>query len=120
MTNPNFAEEDEKPLDAAQLRLQAKLKRLLFWSTGVMVLGLVAVFAAIFYRVTRADVKPAVAWDRPIVAEVPLPDGARVVDTRLDGNRMTVTLEGPRGAAILLVDLETMKVMRRLELNAAK
>ena len=120
MTNPNFAEDEEKPLDAAQLRLQAKLKRLLFWSTGVMVLGLVAVFAAIFYRVTKADVKPAVAWDRPLIAEVALPEGARVVGTTLDGTRMTVTLEGPKGAAILLVDLETMKVTRRLELTPAK
>lgn len=120
MTNPNFAEEDEKPLDAAQLRLQAKLKRLLFWSTGVMVLGLVAVFAAIFYRVTRTDVKPAVAWDRPVIAELPLPEGGRVVATTLDGNRMTVTLESPKGAAILIVDLETMKVVRRLELTPAK
>jgi hypothetical protein len=120
MTNPNFAEEDEKPLDAAQLRLQAKLKRLLFWSTGVMVLGLVAVFAAIFYRVTRTDVKPAVAWERPIVAEVPMPEGGRVVSTTLDGNRMTVTVESPKGAAILVVDLETMKVIRRLELQAGK
>lgn len=120
MTNPNFAEEDEKPLDAAQLRLQAKLKRLLFWSTGVMVLGLVAVFAAIFYRVTKADVKPAVAWDRPVIAEVPLPEGGRVVDTRLDGNRMAVTVEAPKGSAILIVDIETMKVVRRLELTAGK
>lgn len=120
MTNPNFADDDEKPLDAAQLRLQAKLKRLLFWSTGVMVLGLVAVLSAIFYRVTKADVKPAVAWDRPIVAELPMPEGGRVVDTKLDGNRMTVTVESPKGAAILVVDLETMKVVRRLELAGAK
>jgi hypothetical protein len=120
MTNPNFAEDDEKPLDPAQLRLQAKLKRLLFWSTGVMVLGLVAVLAAIFYRVTKVDVKPAVAWDRPVIAELPMPEGGRVVDTRLDGNRMAVTVEGPKGAAILLVDLETMKVVRRLELTTAK
>ena len=120
MTDPNFAEDAEKPLDAAQLRLQAKLKRLLFWSTGVMVLGLVAVFAAIFYRVTKADVKPAVAWDRPVIAELPLPEGGRVIDTRLDGNRMTVTVESPKGAAILVVDLETMKVVRRLELAAGK
>ncbi len=120
MTNPNFADEDDKPLDAAQLRLQAKLKRLLFWSSGVMVLGLVAVFAAIFYRVTKVDVKPAVAWDRPIVAELPMPEGGRVVDTKFDGNRMAVTVEGPKGAAILLVDLETMKVIRRLELATGK
>lgn len=119
MSDPNFTEDEEKPLDAAQLRLQAKLKRLLFWSTGVMVLGLVAVFAAIFYRVTRVDVKP-VAFDPPAIAELPLPDGGRVAATRIDGNRMTVTLESQRGASILVVDLETMKVVRRLDLVAGK
>ncbi len=120
MTNPNFEDEDDKPLDAAQLRLQAKLKRLLFWSSGVMVLGLVAVFAAIFYRVTKVDVKPAVVWDRPIVTELPMPEGGRVASTRLDGNRMTVTVESPKGVAILVVDLETMKVIRRLDLATGK
>lgn len=120
MTNTNFADEDDKPLDAAQLRLQAKLKRLLLWSSGVMVLGLVAVFAAIFYRVTKVDVKPAVAFDRPIIADLPMPDGGRVKDSRLDGNRLLVTVEAPKGTSILVVDIETMKVIRRLELTTAK
>ena len=116
MTNPNF-EDDEKPLDAAQLRLQAKLKKLLFGSTLVMVLGFVAVFAAIFYRVTRVDVKPATDYAHPVIAELPLPEAARVVSTRLDGDRMTVTLEGPKGASILIIDLVTMRVIRRLDLR---
>ncbi|TBW35100.1 hypothetical protein EYW49_16755 [Siculibacillus lacustris] len=120
MTNANSLEDDDKPLDAAQLRLQAKLKRLLFWSSGVMVLGLVAVFAAIFYRVTRVDGKPTPAFDVPIIAEVAMPEGGRVAATRLDGNRMTVTLETPKGAAILVLDLETMKVIRRLELTGPR
>lgn len=116
MTNPNF-EDDEKPLDAAQLRLQAKLKKLLFGSTLVMVLGFVAVFAAIFYRVTRVDVKPA-PLEHPIVAELPLPDGARVTATRLEGDRLTVTMEGPKGATVLILDVATMKAVRRLDLVA--
>ena len=120
MTNPNFDEEDDNTLDAAQLRLQAKLKRLLFWSTGVMVIGLVAVLAAIFYRVTRVDGKPAVAWDRPVVAAVPMPEGGRIIETRLDGARMTLTIDGAEGATVVLVDLETMKVIRRLELSRRK
>ena len=119
MTNPNF-EDDDKPLDAAQLRLQAKLKRLLLGSTGVMVIGFVAVFAAIFYRVTKVDVKPDPNFAHPIVAELPLPEGARVAATRLDGDRMTLTLESPKGAAILIVDIATMKVIRRLDLTAGK
>lgn len=119
MTNPNFADDDEKPLDAAQLRLQSKLKKLLMGSTLVMVLGFVAVFAAIFYRVTRTEVKPA-PIDHPIVAELPLPEGARVTATRLDGDRLTVTMEGPEGATILILDVATMKAIRRLDLTTGK
>jgi hypothetical protein len=116
MTDPNALEDEDAPLDAAQLRLQAKLKRLLFWSTGVMVLGLVAVFAAIFYRVTRVDGKAAGGFVAPVIAELPMPEGGRVIDTRLDGNRMTVTVESPKGAAILIVDVDSLRVVRRLEL----
>ncbi len=121
MTNPNIDDNaDEKPLDAAQLRLQAKLKRLLMGSTLVMGVGFVAVFAAIFYRVTRVDVKPAPVWDTPLVAEASLPEGGHVKDSRLEGNRLIVTVEGTKGASILIVDIETMKVIRRLELSASK
>ena len=120
MTNPNFADDDEKPLDAAQLRLQAKLKKLLLGSTLVMVVGFVAVFAAIFYRVTRSEVKPVPTFDHPLVAELPLPDGARVTASRIDGDRLTLTMEGPKGATVLVLDLATMKAIRRLELTAGK
>lgn len=120
MTDPNADDDTDTPLDAAQLRLQARLKRLLFWSSGVMVLGLVAVFAVIFYRVMRTEGKPVVAFDRPLIAELPLPEEARVAETRLDGNRLLVTLTGPKGASILIVDIETMKVIRRLDLAAIR
>ena len=120
MTNPNFDDDAEKPLDAAQLRLQAKLKRLLLGSTAVMAVGFVAVLAAIFYRVTRVDVKPAPVWDHPLVTEAAMPEGGRVKDSRLDGNRLIVTVESPKGASILIVDIETMRVIRRLELAPGK
>ncbi len=120
MTNPNFPDDDDKPLDAAQLRLQAKLKKLLFGSTLVMVLGFVAVFAAIFYRVTRTDGKPAPTFDHPLIAELPLADGARVSSSRLDGDRLIVTLESPKGASVLIVDIATMKTIRRLEFTTTK
>jgi len=119
MTNPNF-DDDDKPLDAAQLRLQARLKKLLLGSTLVMVVGFVAVFAAIFYRVTRTDGKPAPTFEHPLVADLPLPDGARVTATRIDGDRLTVTMEGPKGATVLVLDLATLKAIRRLDLTTGK
>lgn len=46
-------EEDE--LDPAMERVRRKLARLLFVSTGIMVIGLGAVIAGIFYRVSQLD-----------------------------------------------------------------
>ena len=40
--------------------------------------------------------------------------------SRLDGNRLIVTVESPKGASILIVDIETMRVIRRLELAPGK
>lgn len=117
MTQPFDDNDKEPPLDAAQLRLQAKLKRMLLWSSGIMLLGLVAVFAAIFYRVYRGESKPAIAFDRPIVQSLPMPEGGRVIESRLDGNRLVVTLETAKGATVLVLDLETMQAIRRLELE---
>ena len=116
MAHPVLDDDTETPLDPAQLRLQAKLKRLLMWSTTIMALGLVAVIAAIFYRVYRTDAKPSTTFQHPLSAELPLPVGGRVIDTRLDGTRMAVTIETPKGAVVVVIDLETLQAIRRLEL----
>lgn len=116
MTNTD--DDAEKPLDAAQQRLQARLTRLLFWSGGIMVLGLVAVFAAILYRVNRAEVKPVLDASRPPVTDtIALPPGGRVVSSRLDGSTLVITIEHPAGGTIVLVDALTLKALRRLDLK---
>ena len=112
-------DETDKPLDAAQLRLQARLTRLLLWSGGIMVLGLVAVFAAILYRVNRPEARPTLDPSRPPVSDtIALPPGGRVVASRLDGTTLVITVEHPGGGTIVLVDALTLKAMRRLDLQA--
>lgn len=112
-------DETEKPLDAAQLRLQARLTRLLLYSGGIMALGLIAVFAAILYRVNRPEARPTLDPTRPpLIETMALPAGGRVVDSRLDGTTLVVTIEHPGGAAIVLVDSITLKALRRLDFTA--
>jgi hypothetical protein len=112
MTNPALDEAVDPPLDAAQLKLQRKLGRLLFFSSLIMALGLIAVFAAILYRVYG---RPSTA--APIEATVTLPAGARVVSTVLDGERMLVTVDTGRGTRLLVVDVATLTVLRTLDLK---
>ena len=86
----------------------------------VLILLMIVAIAAIFYRVTRTDGKPAPSFEHPLVADLPLPEGARVTATRIDGDRLTVTMDGPKGATILVLDLANMKAIRRLELTTGK
>jgi hypothetical protein len=113
-----YESEEEPPLDAAQERLRRKLVRLLFVSGGIMALGLIAVFAAIVYRVSErtadAGTVPAAGAGHPAEATIPLPPGYRVTGTSLDGGRMLLTLTGPEDETLLLlVDLASGTVLGR-------
>ena len=77
-----------------------------------MVLGLIAVFSAIVYKVNAAGEAGAVlargASAAPVTAPISIPAGARLVSTALDGERALLHLEAADGAVtLLLVDLAT-------------
>ena len=66
MTNPNFDEEDEKPLDPAVAQVERRVRRLMLIAGLTLGLGIFAVLAAILYRIapldaTSASQVPAVA-----------------------------------------------------------
>src|SRR6478735_1566643 len=50
-----YETEEDAPLDPAAERLRRKLVRLLLVSGGIMMLGFIAVFAAIVYKVGKAE-----------------------------------------------------------------
>ena len=63
MVNPDSKDDEEKPLDPAMVRVQARLQRLMLIAGLTLGVGILAVFLAIIYRITAAD-------DRaPVVAE---------------------------------------------------
>lgn len=61
MVNPEKDDEEEKPLDPAMARVQAKLQRLMLIAGLTLGIGILAVFLAIIYRITAADDKTPVA-----------------------------------------------------------
>lgn len=73
-------------------RVQRKLRRLLVVSSLVMVAGLVAVFAAIFYRLSRID-----TVSQPPELTLSVPEGATVRSATATGDRITLVLEGEGG-----------------------
>lgn len=103
------SDDEEEPLDPAAERLRRKLARLLFVSGGIMMLGLIAVFAAIVYRVGalgESEADAGAVFAEPVEAAIALPTGMRLVAVELDGERALLTLEDAEGrASLLLVDL---------------
>ncbi len=103
------SDQKEAPLDPAAERLRRKLVRLLFVSGAIMMLGLIAVFSAIVYKVNgagRSGTPQGFESATLRTAPISIPRGARVVSTALDGERALLHVEGTDGAAsLLLIDL---------------
>jgi hypothetical protein len=108
------------PVGPAAERLRRKLVRLLFVSGGIMMLGLIAVFAAIVYKVgeAREPLGAGLSAASPVDADIAVPAGRRLVATEFDGDRALLTVEGPAGAtSLLLVDLGSGAIIGRYELS---
>lgn len=115
------SDEKEAPLDPAAERLRRKLARLLMVSGGFMMLGFIAVFAALVYRLggsgeagqpdTQAVVAP------PLEVQLAIPQGARLVGTDLDGTRALLNLETPAGPMLMLVEMPSGQILGRYALQ---
>ncbi|MEM9734826.1 MAG: fimbrial protein [Pseudomonadota bacterium] len=104
--------QEEEPLDPAVEAIRVKMVRLLAVSGSIMMLGLMAVLAAIVYRVTSADeadqvAKPSVALVdqavpaggvRPAYAGVP--KGSEILSIMPDGFGVFITLRKADGTVI--------------------
>jgi hypothetical protein len=112
-----YDETEEAPLDPAAARLRRKLVRLLFVSGGIMMLGFIAVFAAIVYKLNeRAQNASTAAFSAasPVEGQIAIPAGYRIVASALDGERALLTLAAPDGSSsLLLIELSTGATLGR-------
>jgi hypothetical protein len=101
MVNPDKDDEEEKPLDPAVARVQAKLQRLMLIAGLTLGVGILAVFLAIIYRIVAADDKAlVVAGEGPpqAVAEAQLaepPTAASEDATQQEGGADNATAVPP-------------------------
>ncbi len=101
------------------------MRRLMLIAGLTLGLGILAVFAAILYKIALAGDKLApVVWQpgQPVPtltpADMGLPAGARLVSTASDGQRLILTYERPGGGnAVVFIDAATLKVTGRLDLG---
>lgn len=108
-----YDEDEEKPLDPAAERLRRRLARLQLVSGGIMLLGFIAVFASIVYKVSEGGGGLG-AGDTPVEATLEIPAGHRIVGTALDGEHALLTLAAPDGStSLVVVDLASGKILGR-------
>ena len=119
-----YDRDEEEPLDPAAERLRRKMVRLLIVSGGIMILGLIAVFAALVYKLGMLGTSgtAATAFGVPsgaavVEAPINLPPGARLVSADLDGSRALLTVEVDGASALVLIDLATGKTLGRYTLT---
>ncbi|MCB8837974.1 fimbrial protein [Aurantimonas sp. VKM B-3413] len=104
-------DEDEKPLDPVQERLRRKMVRLLATSIGIMFIGVMAVLAAVVYKLsTSTDVKPGA------MIALDLPAGASIEDMALDGDRALLRLRTSAGEELRLISLADGSLIERITL----
>jgi hypothetical protein len=113
--SPALDDPEEPPLDPAVERVHQKMRGLLRVSTLVMAAGLIAVFAAILYRVTRSEDSA-----RPLgEVTVPAATGATIASASAAGDRLTLVVDEPGGGRqAVVVDLASGTVIARVRLVA--
>ena len=115
-------DDDEKPLDPAMLRVQARLRRLILISGLTLGIGIIAVFGAVLYRTfTFAPVvapATAVVNARLSLAEMGLPPDAKLLASASDGARITLTYAHSAGNTLIFLDERRLTVIGRLDLPA--
>ena len=107
MSNPNI-DDDERPLDPAQAKIVAKVRRLMLLSGFATILGISVVIGVIGYRLFRTD--GSVSSEMTAA----LPKGARVVSTAVAEDRLVVTLDVNGALEVRTFDLRTLKPAGRL------
>jgi hypothetical protein len=128
MTNPNFADDEEKPLDPAMEKIRRKMVRLLVISSSVIIIGLMAVVFSIVYKIDRN--KPdqsrlpatttAAAPDIVPAAQqsITLPEGFVLESSSLSGNRILMFGADPEGRQRMFVyDIGTGKQVTEIEVK---
>jgi cytochrome c biogenesis protein CcdA len=107
MTQSN--DQDDQPLDPAQEAIVRRLRRLMVFSSLIMIAGFVVVFGVIGYRLLTAPQQ-----DSAIEANVSLPVGARVVSTAVSDGQLVVTLDIGGAVEVRTFDLSTLKQTGRM------
>ena len=108
-----MSEDAEKPLDPQAARIVAKMRRLMMIASLTTFTAVAIVLGVIGYRVFRGEGRVQAAPG----AEMPWPNGARIVSSAMNDERLALTIETPNGLEVRFFDLRTFKPIGRLPLG---
>lgn len=120
MQDPKIEKDDDKPLDPEMEKVRRKMVRLLGISLGIMFIGVMAVLAAVVYKINTAEddvvVDPAMLSEIPGLIssnlEVILPVGFSTTSFDLDGARGAISGTTSDGKQhILIIDLKSGEII---------
>jgi uncharacterized protein DUF6476 len=100
----------DEDLTPEQVRLIARVKKLMAIPLLIMVAGFLTVFGVIAYRLYfKTPSSPNPTIERVLM----LPHGARVVSTTVNDGKLVVTVETGATTEVLLFDLPSMQASGR-------
>jgi hypothetical protein len=108
-----MSDDGEKPLDPETARLVGKVRRLMMVASLTTFVAIAVVMAVIGYRVFKGEGRVQAAPG----ADAPWPNGARIVSSAMNDERLALTIETPAGLEVRFFDLRTLKPLGRLPLN---
>lgn len=112
--NPD-ADNSEVPLDPQQEAIVRKLKRMAIFSSGLMIVGVLAIIGVIVYRLYNPALAPKAA-PLPAITNA-LPKGSKIVSTAVSDGRVVVTIERDGVTEIRVFDLSTLQLRGTLRLE---
>lgn len=126
-------EVSEPQLDPAMERVRRKMVRLLAVSIGVMLIGLMAVLAAVVYKINRApapetaetrtdipgqEVIAPVEPPKLIESQIDLQPGTRLLSQSISGDHLSLeTLMPDGGTELLIYDYRQSRIVARMRLG---
>jgi hypothetical protein len=123
MSKIDADEPDEKPLDPEVEKVRQKMVRLLVVSIGIMIVGVMAVLAAVVYRIAAPGEEtaavsvamPAGEGGEAVASSVALPDGFTVEHVALEGGHILFYGSGTNGERAFVFDIETGSLVAEIE-----
>lgn len=109
-----MSDDSEKPLDPQAARIVAKVRRLMMIASLTTFIAVAVVLGVIGYRVFRIEGRAPSGPD----TNAPWPNGARIVSSAMNDERLALTIETPAGLEVRFFDLKTFKPLGRLPLGA--